>query len=283
MTKGKLYEILYKYSLDKGFLAGIIMFVFLSLFFTIGITEDILFIILTVLFALIAISMIINILVVRYKINRNEIETIEINNFEAFIKKTKKTNRYSSILVKLYIICENNKKYNYYYLNGSKAEFKRYKIIINKSSNVKLNIFKNTNIISSIIVDGEELKDLYYEIKRGKKLIKPIIYNHIRYKRTKKAIYKYEEYNIDDVQVVFENSELCEELYIINCNNKYVRISYDETTHKEFYIEKEKYNTFNELKEELEINNFIFDNKIRVIYTLDNTDPTSFNILINEV
>ena len=34
-----------------------------------------------------------------------------------------------------------------------------------------------------------EQRDLYYEIKFSKKLRKPIVYNHIKYKRTKKAIF----------------------------------------------------------------------------------------------
>ena len=35
--------------------------------------------------------------------------------------------------------------------------------------------------------------------------------------------------------------------------------------------------------EELDENKFIFDNKLRVIYTFENTDPASFIMFVNEV
>ena len=66
-------------------------------------------------------------------------------------------------IIKLYIIDENKKKYNYYYLTGSEVKFKEYKNTINNGKIVNLFLYKGTNIISNIIVDGEELKDLYYE------------------------------------------------------------------------------------------------------------------------
>ena len=46
---------------------------------------------------------------------------------------------------------------------------------------------------------------------------------------------------------------------------------------------KKIYKTFDELQKELEANSFVFDGKIRVIYTTDNTEPTSFNMLIYQV
>ena len=58
-------------------------------------------------------------------------------------------------------------------------KFKEYKNTINNGKIVNLFLYKGTNIISNIIVDGEELKDLYYEIKYSKKLRKPMVYNHI--------------------------------------------------------------------------------------------------------
>ena len=38
-----------------------------------------------------------------------------------------------------------------------------------------------------------------------------------------------------------------------------------------------------EKKEELDETKFIFDNKLRVIYTFGNTDPASFIMFVNEV
>ena len=76
---------------------------------------------------------------------------------------------------------------------------------------------------------------------------------------------------------------LHEELYIINNEKKYVKISYNQENHREFYIEKKLFNSFDEMINELEIYNFIFDEKIRVIYALDNAVPTSFITIINEV
>ena len=60
-------------------------------------------------------------------------------------------------------------------MTGSEVKFKEYKNTINNGKIVNLFLYKGTNIISNIIVDGEELKDLYYEIKHSKKLRKPIV------------------------------------------------------------------------------------------------------------
>lgn len=282
MKKDKLQFIVYKYSWDKGFLGLITIFLCFALFFGMGIIDSLVWIIPTIILVVPSIFMLIHILIIRNKVKRNEIVTIDLIDFEAFIKETKDGPKCGVIVIKLYIV-DNNKKYNYYYLTGSEVKFKEYKNIINQSSNVQLRLFKDTNIISSIVVDGEELKDLYYEIRYSKKMRKPIIYNHIKYKRTKKAIYKYEEYDINDVQLVFENAKLYEELYIINSDSKYVKMSYNQETNKEFYIDNKKFENFYEMKKELEQNNFLFNNKLRVIYTLGNTEPTSFTMLISEV
>ena len=155
--------------------------------------------------------------------------------------------------------------------------------MVNQGKDVKIAIYKKTNIISFIEVDNEKLEDLYVEVKTSKKMRNPIVYNHLYFKRTKKAIYRYMEYTIDDVQIVFENAKLYEELYIINRENRYVKISYNQETHKEFYIENKKFDSFLKLKEELDETKFIFDNKFRVIYTFGNTDPASFIMFVNEV
>ena len=178
---------------------------------------------------------------------------------------------------------ENNKKYNYYYLNGLEIELKKYVNIINESENVKLLLFAGTNIISSIIVDGVQLKDLYQEIRHSVKLIKPVIFNHIKNKRTKKGIYKFEEYSVNDVKIVFESSTIYEELIIINKDNKYVKISYNQETHNEYFVDNQKFDTFSEMEKELQLNDFIFDGNIRVIYTLGDAEPSSFISVINKV
>ena len=41
--------------------------------------------------------------------------------------------------------------------------------------------------------------------------------------------------------------------------------------------------SFKEMKEELDETKFIFDNKLRVIYTFGNTDPASFIMFVDEV
>lgn len=283
MKKDKLNFIIHKYSLDIGIFTYIILSICVCIFLILGIFESIYFLIPIIAIFLFNAFMIFKILYTKKKVSINETESILINNAKAFIKETKETSRCGAILIKLYIIDDNKKKYNYYYLTGSEIKFKEYKEVINNGSCVKILLFKGTNIISNIFVDNEELKDLYYEIKYSKKLRKPIIYNHIKYNRTKKGLYKYEEYDIFDVKMVFEKASLYEELYIINNNNKYVKISYNQETHEEFLIDKKVYKTFDELQKELEANSFVFDGKIRVIYTTDNTEPTSFNMLINQV
>ena len=283
MKKDKLRYIMFQYAIDKCFLTLIVLCFFPGVTCFIGIFYDLLYIIPTGIFGILSIGMIVHLLIVRHKINRNELVTINVNGYKAFIREMKATSRNPATLIKIYIIDENKKKYNYYYLNGSKPIFKGYEKIINQGCNLQLVLFKNTNIISSIIVDGEELEDLYYEVRHSKKMIKPSIYDHLYYKRTKKAIYKYEEYDIQDVKLAFEQSNLYEELYIINNEKKYVKISYNQENHREFYIEKKLFNSFDEMINELEIYNFIFDEKIRVIYALDNAVPTSFITIINEV
>lgn len=283
MKKDKLSFIVYKYSFDTGFLALIVISIALCIFLIFGIFESLLFLIPISAIVIFNLYMIIKILIIKNKVSKNDLESIDLTNAQAYIKETKETTRCGAILIKLYIIDENKKKYNYYYLTGSEVKFKEYKNTINNGEKVTLFLYKGTNVISNIIVDGEELKDLYYEIKYSKKLRKPIVYSHIKYKRTKKAIYKYEEYDINDVKDVFEKAKLYEELFIINKEDKYVKISYNQETHNEFLIDKNKFNTFEELLHELEKNGFVFEGKLRVIYTLGNTDPTSFNMLINEV
>ena len=283
MKKDKLNFIMFQYAIDKGLLALIIICIMLGSVCSIGIYDNLLYIIPTGIFGILSIGMIAHLFIIRHKINRNELVAINVNGFQAFIKIAKGTRGWPDTLIKIYIIDENEKKYNYYYLNGSEPKFKGYEKTINQGCNLQLVLFKNTNIISSIIVDGEELEDLYYEVRHSKKMIKPIIYEHLYYKRIKKAIYKYEEYDIQDVRLVFEQSDLYEELYIINNEKKYVKISYNQENHRDFYIEKKLFNSFDEMINELEIYNFIFDEKIRVIYALDNAVPTSFITIINEV
>ena len=283
MSKDKLQFIIYKYSWDKGYFGLLVIGLGFGLIFGMGIINDLTFVIPTTIFVVPTILPFINILRTRNNVKRNELVSLNLTNFKAFIKETKDSPKCGVIVIKLYIVNEDKKKYNYYYLTGSEIKFKEYKNVINQSSNVQLKLFKNTNIISSIIVDGEELKDLYYEIRYSKKLRKPIVYTHIKHKRTKKAIYKYEEYDIDDVQAVFEKAKLYEELYIINSDNKYVKISYNQENNSEFYIDNKRFDKFYELKLELERNQFIFDNKLRVIYTAGNAEPTSFTMLISEV
>ena len=283
MKKDKLNYIMFQYAIDKCFLTLIVLCFFPGVICFIGIFYDLLYIVPTGIFWIALVSMIIHLLIIRSKVKRNELVSIDIDGFQAFIRETKPTTRNPAILIKLYIMDNNKKKYNYYYLMGAKSIFRGYKNIINQGSSLQLLLFKNTNIISSIIVDGEELQDLYYEVRHSKKLMKPIIYNHLYYNRTKKAIYKYEEYDIQDVRLVFEQSDLYEELYIINNEKRYVRISYDDENHSEFYIEKKVFYSFDDLIDELEKYNFIFDGKIRVIYALDNAIPSSFMVIINEV
>lgn len=283
MKKDKLNFLLYKYSLDKGFLSFIVISIGLCIFLIFGIFENLLFLIPIIAIVIFDLYLIIKLLIIKNKVSKNDLESINLTNAQAHIKETKETASSGSILIKLYIIDENKKKYNYYYLTGSEVKFKEYKNTINNGKIVNLFLYKGTNIISNIIVDGEELKDLYYEIKHSKKLRKPMVYEHIKYKRTKKAMYKYEEYDINDVKDVFVKAKLYEELFIINNENKYVKISYNQETHNEFLIDKNKFNTFEEFLDELEKSGFVFEGKLRVIYTLGNTDPTSFNMLINEV
>lgn len=283
MKKDKLNFIMYQYSIDKFLLALIVLCFFPWVICFVGVFSDLRYIIPTGIFGIALVTMIIHLFIIRHKINRNELVVINVNGFQAFIKIAKGTRGWPDTLIKIYIIDENEKKYNYYYLNGSEPKFKGYEKTINQGCNLQLVLFKNTNIISSIIVDGEELQDLYYEVRHSKKLMKPIIYNHLYYNRTKKAIYKYEEYDIQDVKLAFEQSDLYEELYIINNEKKYVKISYNQENHREFYIEKKLFNSFDDLIDELEKYNFIFDGKIRVIYALDNAIPSSFMVIINEV
>mgnify|MGYP003521722559 CR=1 FL=1 len=48
-------------------------------------------------------------------------------------------------------------------------------------------------------------------------------------------------------------SSLYEELTIINKDNKYVKISYNQETHDEFLIDNTKFKTFNDMLKELEV------------------------------
>ena len=192
MKKDRLNFIMYQYSIDKFLLALIVLCFFPWVICFVGVFFDLRYIIPTGIFGIPLVTMIIHLLIIRSKVKRNEFVSINVEGFQAFIRETKPTTRNPAILIKLYIMDNNKKKYNYYYLKGAKSIFRGYKNIINQGSSLQLLLFKNTNIISSIIVDGEELQDLYYEVRHSKKLMKPIIYNHLYYNRTKKAIYKYE-------------------------------------------------------------------------------------------
>ena len=283
MNKHKLNLIVDRYSVDKGFIPFIVFPIIFGILFSFGIIKNLIYLIPAILCVLLVCFMIYKMITIKRKINKNELITVSIKGFESFIKETQETSRSSALLIKLYILDEDNKKYNYYYLNGSKSKFKEYKNIINESNEVKLILFKDTNIISSLIVDGVKLDDLYQEVRYSKKLLKPKLYNHFKYNRTKKAIFKYEEYDVNDVKMVFEKASLYEELTIINKDNKYVKISYNQETHDEFLIDNTKFKTFNDMLKELEVNNFIFDGNLRVIYTLANTEPSSFIELIDKV
>lgn len=283
MDKNKLNLIIDKYCLDTRIIPFIIFPIMFSVFFAFGIFDSLIYLIPTVVCVLLVAYMLYKIVTTKKKISTNELVTVSIVGYKAYIKETQETSRNSSQLIKLYIVDANNKKYSYYYLNGLEIEFKEYTNIINESENIKLVLFAGTNIISSIIADGVKLKDLYQEIRHSVKLIKPVIYNHIKYKRTKKGIYKYEEYSVTDVKMVFERSTLYEELIIINKDNKYVKISYNQETHNEFFVGNQKFDTFNEMEKELQLNDFIIDDKVRVIYTLGDAEPSSFISVINKV
>ena len=283
MRKHKLSRIIDEYACDNGliiFLCLSISFIPLSI---VGVFYDLHFLILLVPISLIDIIFVIKVLIIRKRLLKNEEVSIVLKSYNVFIKETIVASISITISKKIFIIDENKNKYNYYYLNGPAKIFKEYKDKIENGEEVKLIVFKNTKIIKKIFVDGKELEDLYSEPKYARRLRKPIIYKHLFYKRTKKAVYEYVEYNINDVKLVFENSQFEDELYIINFNNRYVRISFDLETHSNFYIEKEMYNSFDEMQMKLEINGFIFDDVLRVIYTCEDTDPSSFDSFIDEV
>jgi len=282
MKKQKLRFILDRYIWDKKLNILFAIGIFSIMFFIAGIKESLYYVIFAVLGIVSILIFIVDIFVIKRKIKREELISVHPKTFNASIKQTKETHRLPSLLLKLYIIDENKTRYDYYYLNGSEPKFKEYVNVINNSTYLEIKLYKGTNIINTIIADGEVLEDLFVEIKYSKKLRKPIVYNHIKYKRTKKGIYKFEEYQIDDVQRAFENAKQCEELCIINLENKYTKISFYTDPIREFFIEKKPYETFEQIKEELEKNNFLFDQKLRVIYCLGDTEPTSFNMFINE-
>lgn len=283
MHKNKVKIIIDSYALDKGTYIYIVLSfallicLFLCLYYSV-------FLLIPICATISFLSfLIIKLIITKRRLIKGDLETIEPKQYEAKIKETKETDNVGKFLIKLYIIDEDGHKYNYYYTNGSEDIFKGYKDIINNSKNIKLLVVKKTNIIDSIIVDEEKLKDLYTDIKHSKILKQPIVYEHICYKRSKKGIYKYEEYLLEDIRAVFEHASLYEELFIININNRYAKISFNNETHNEFLFDKTIYSTFDGLKNELEEKNFLFDDKIRVIYTLGDNEPSSFNMVIDEV
>ena len=84
------------------------------------------------------------------------------------------------------------------------------------------------------------------------------------------------------MKLVFEKSSIIEELFIVNVFKKYLKISFC-IDKKLFYVEKKEFNTFDEMLDYLILNEFVFDNKLRVFYTLDDNVPSSFQGLIDEV
>ena len=131
MKKDKLNFLLYKYSFDKGFLSFIVISIGLCIFLIFGIFESLLFFVLPDFWQMLVLYLIINLLIIKNKVSKNDLESINLTNAQAYIKETKETASSGSILIKLYIIDENKKKYNYYYLTGSEVKFKEYKNTIN--------------------------------------------------------------------------------------------------------------------------------------------------------
>jgi hypothetical protein len=142
MKKDKLNFIVYKYSIDIGFFTYLILSICLCIITILGLFESIYFLIPLIALVLFDAFMIFKILYTKKKVSINETESILINNAKAFIKETKETSRCGAILIKLYIIDGNKKKYNYYYLTGSDIKFKEYKEVINNGSCVKILLFK---------------------------------------------------------------------------------------------------------------------------------------------
>lgn len=284
MKKDKLQRLLMRYSLDNTILCWLLLLpTFAIICIAFGFMFDAYFFIAAGVLLLIDLILLAHQETVRKKIVSGEIVRVCPSTFKAYVKVTKENYKFNAMLIKLYVVDEYKNKYNYYYLTGSEIKFKEYVNVINQAHSLELAVFEGTKIIESITVDGEVLKDLYYEIKFSKKLRKPIVYNHIKYKRTKKAIYMYQVYDINDVQLVFKNAKSYEELYIVNSENKYVKIYYNQETNNEFYIDKTVYNNFDDFKAKLVELKFLFGNNLRVFYTLGNSEPTSFLALINEV
>ena len=113
MKKDKLNFIMYQYSIDKFLLALIVLCFFPWVICFVGVFSDLRYIIPTGIFGIALVSMIIHLLIVRIKIKRNELVSINVEGFQAFIRETKPTTRNPAILIKLYIMDKNKKKYNY--------------------------------------------------------------------------------------------------------------------------------------------------------------------------
>ena len=113
MKKDKLNFLLYKYSFDKGFLSFIVISIALCIFLIFGIFESLLFLIPIIAIVIFDLYLIIKLLIIKNKVSKNDLESINLTNAQAYIKETKEIASSGSILIKLYIIDENKKKYNY--------------------------------------------------------------------------------------------------------------------------------------------------------------------------
>ena len=90
-----------------------------------------------------------------------------------------------------------------------------------------------------------------------------------------KAKYPFVEFELDDIFKYLTEDGNEEELYLLNSSNKYIvfRI-YGKTKENEtaFFINKTEY-SLESIINYLDINGFLFDNKIRVFYTYDKNSP----------
>lgn len=283
MLRDKLTLLLQKYCLDNRIYIIIFLSCLISIFFAIASFFKIIYLIPLFILLLIIVLLINKIIMIKKQLLKGQTTTIILENYQAYIKKTKESSKVSSILIKLYIQDSKKKIYNYYYLNGNKEVFINYVDIINNAFHLELVLYHNTNIIKNIIADYQELDDLYSEYKFSKKLKNKIIYQHYKLNKDVKAVYEYVAYDIMDVKKVFENSNLYEELWILNTYNKYAVISFDQTNNKYFYLDEMIFTSFDDLKNELEKYNFIDNNKVLVIYTLDKSIPSSFRSIIDEI
>ncbi|MCK9471051.1 MAG: hypothetical protein M0Q88_04785 [Bacilli bacterium] len=223
-----------------------------------------------VVFVLYLFYRIIRLLVLKSRIYKEKYSEIDLNNPIANIMVVK--NRYGNTYPGIYIsgvINGKKKKISLYRINSNQKELKE------EIKEISSKPFYTCTLINGFDIVFNHYRENIQNIET-KKIKEKVYYKNLNSSKEKRVKYENVLFEIDKIINLLKTSDEVEEIFIVNKENKYVKIlMYPEDLNQErdFFIDNNIY-SINELFSYLELNGFIEDNRLKVFEQFDGNSPS---------